>query len=127
MPTARSCAKGPSVIKATAPILRAYVRFLLLRLCPLRPNHVEELSDAPIQRGGAGNIESPGLKPKHHGAGDTDVVPETAIKPGERYENYHVGRGGEGNIHKEKATGHEHESLKDRAKHLLGGEKKEGS
>lgn len=36
--------------------------------------------------------------------GDMDVVPETAMREGRGvgYEQFHVGRGGEGNVHKEK-------------------------
>ncbi|KAI4150941.1 MAG: hypothetical protein LQ340_003804 [Diploschistes diacapsis] len=52
----------------------------------------------PVQRGGTGNIGSPRLKPTGI-PGDTDVVPETAIRT--EYDNYHTGRGGEGNIRKE--------------------------
>ncbi|MCJ1298468.1 hypothetical protein MMC08_001258 [Hypocenomyce scalaris] len=52
-------------------------------------------------RGGTANIGSPHVKPTLKAPGDEDIVPETAIKPGEAYENYHTGRGGEGNIHKE--------------------------
>ncbi|MCJ1330954.1 hypothetical protein MMC10_007641 [Thelotrema lepadinum] len=53
-------------------------------------------------RGGTGNIGSPHLKPTGV-AGDADVVPETALRP--EYDNYHTGRGGEGNIHKEAVSG----------------------
>ena len=45
-------------------------------------------------RGGAGNINSPHVKPTKGQPGDSDVIPETAIrKPGEGpgYENYHTG------------------------------------
>lgn len=77
-------------------------------------------------RGGAGNINSPGIKPKTTKAGDADVVPETAMRPGEGYENYHVGRGGEGNVHKEKAKNHEKEGLAEKLKHPFnGGAKKD--
>lgn len=57
--------------------------------------------------------------------GDSDVVPETALRPGHEHENFHTGRGGEGNVHKDRPTGHEHEGLKERAKHLFGGGKKD--
>jgi len=55
-------------------------------------------------RGGAGNISSPSIRPtKGKTPGDADVVPETATKVlGEGYDNFHVGRGGEGNIHRER-------------------------
>lgn len=68
-------------------------------------------------------MDSPSMKATEV-PGDTDVVPETAMRP-TQHENYHVGRGGEGNVHKEHATGHEHEGLKEKAKHLFGGGKKE--
>ena len=52
-------------------------------------------------------------------------MPETALQEKkEGYENFHVGRGGEGNVHKEKSTGHE--SVVEKAKHLFGGGKKDG-
>lgn len=38
-----------------------------------------------------------------------DVVPETAMRVGEGHERYHVGRGGEGNVHREEGVGGEHE------------------
>lgn len=84
-----------------------------------------------IQRGGAGNIESPSIKPRKSSTvpGDADVVPETALRPGHEYENFHTGRGGEGNVHRDRPTGqgHEHEGLMEKAKHLFGGGKKEGA
>ncbi|KAI9879700.1 MAG: hypothetical protein M1830_007647 [Pleopsidium flavum] len=66
-------------------------------------------------RGGAANIGSPGMKPtmRPH---DEDAIPETAIREDEPG-NYHVGRGGEGNIHKEKST--THEGLADKLKHKI--------
>lgn len=63
-----------------------------------------------------------------------DIVPETATRPTE-YENFHTGRGGEGNVHREKHGGHSgpqrghegsqergvhKEGLLDKAKHLMG-------
>ncbi|KAL9099039.1 MAG: hypothetical protein Q9163_005405 [Psora crenata] len=70
-------------------------------------------------RGGAGNINSPGLKPTSKQHGDADVVPETAIrKSGEGHERYHVGRGGEGNVHKEDDEKH---GFMDKVKEKFGG------
>ena len=46
------------------------------------------------------------------------------MRPGQAYENFHTGRGGGGNVHKDQET-HEHEGLKEKAKHLFGGGKKE--
>ncbi|KAL8714758.1 MAG: hypothetical protein Q9220_001271 [cf. Caloplaca sp. 1 TL-2023] len=80
-------------------------------------------------RGGAGNIESPHIKPTHLDGerGDADIVPETAMR--EPQENYHIGRGGQGNVHKEKhheETGEHHEGLGEKLKHkVLGHKEKE--
>ncbi|MCJ1242941.1 hypothetical protein MMC30_000137 [Trapelia coarctata] len=67
-------------------------------------------------RGGAANIGSPGLKPTKGAPHDSDVVPETAIRR-ESHQNYHVGRGGEGNVHKEKEG--EKEGTIDKLKHKI--------
>ncbi|KAI4122476.1 MAG: hypothetical protein LQ338_005801 [Usnochroma carphineum] len=79
-------------------------------------------------RGGAGNIESPHVKPTNPGGhpGDEDIVPETALRrPSAEYENYHTGRGGEGNVHKEKHNGEhgEHEGVAEKIKHKILGKK----
>lgn len=82
-----------------------------------------------MQRGGAGNIESPHVKPTHIDGqkGDTDIIPETALRePGAGYENYHTGRGGAANVHKEshpEETGEHHEGLGEKLKHKLLGKK----
>ncbi|KAG8526985.1 uncharacterized protein KY384_008414 [Bacidia gigantensis] len=79
-------------------------------------------------RGGAGNINSPNVKPVKGQAGDADVVPETAIRhPGEGpgYENYHTGRGGQGNVHKDDTDNKE--SLIDKVKDKVLHHKKEES
>lgn len=64
-----------------------------------------------------------------------EVIPESAtraVQPGDGYENYHTGRGGEGNVHKEKYGGHskpqqgEHKEkggLLDKVKNVIGGKK----
>ncbi|KAL8906138.1 MAG: hypothetical protein Q9171_006394 [Xanthocarpia ochracea] len=86
-------------------------------------------SPMDVVRGGAGNIESPRVKPTNIGnqKGDTDVVPETALRePGAGYENYHTGRGGAANVHKEKheeSEEKEHEGLVDKIKHKISGKK----
>ncbi|KAI4152304.1 MAG: hypothetical protein LQ341_000737 [Variospora aurantia] len=88
----------------------------------------ETETDRFFQRGGAGNIDSPRVKPSNPAskAGDIDVVPEPALRePGPGYENYHTGRGGGGNVHKEKhntETG-EHEGLGEKIKHKVLGKK----
>ena len=57
-----------------------------------------------------------------------DIIPEPATT--ERHqENFHTGRGGEGNVHRDKYGGHsgpreEQGSLIDRAKHAMGMDKK---
>ncbi|KAL9106160.1 MAG: hypothetical protein Q9187_008597, partial [Circinaria calcarea] len=72
-------------------------------------------------RGGAANIGSPRMKPTREGhPHDEDVIPETAIHealPG--HENFHVGRGGEGNVHKETQE-KQHEGWADKLKHKMG-------
>ncbi|KAI5210704.1 hypothetical protein E4T39_00180 [Aureobasidium subglaciale] len=85
-------------------------------------------------RGGAGNIvDSPRVRP----VGDKtpvseDIIPEPAMRNSAGHENFHTGRGGEGNVYKEKYGGHstpqenkdekphEKESLGDKVKHLFG-------
>ncbi|KAK7521695.1 hypothetical protein IWZ03DRAFT_99672 [Phyllosticta citriasiana] len=74
-------------------------------------------------RGGAGNISTPlhGTPDPHAhshahassaaaaaaGRRSTDVIPEPALRrPGPEHANYHTGRGGEGNVHREKYGGH---------------------
>lgn len=76
-------------------------------------------------------MDSPRIKPRQGSSappGDGDVVPETAMRPAKaEYENFHTGRGGGGNVHRDHPEGHEHEGLKEKAKHLFGGAgKKEG-
>ncbi|KAF2403729.1 hypothetical protein EJ06DRAFT_470931 [Trichodelitschia bisporula] len=74
-------------------------------------------------RGGAGNIvASPKLGPTE-GRRSTDVIPETALRTDEGHENFHTGRGGGGNVHKEKYGGHTTDpskpSIVDKAKSLF--------
>ncbi|KAG9964552.1 hypothetical protein KCU61_g2575, partial [Aureobasidium melanogenum] len=86
-------------------------------------------------RGGAGNIvDSPRVGPVNgKSSGSEDVIPEPAMRNSAGYDNFHTGRGGEGNIYKEKYGGHsgptqekdkeqhhEKESLGDKVKHLFG-------
>ncbi|KAI4171466.1 MAG: hypothetical protein LQ343_004204 [Gyalolechia ehrenbergii] len=85
----------------------------------------EEISHG---RGGAGNIESPHVKPTNIGGqrGDSDVIPETALRePGASYENYHTGRGGGGNVHKERhdAETGEQKGLGEKLKEKIMGKK----
>ena len=63
-----------------------------------------------VQRGGAGNIASPCMKPTNNAntPGDDEVVPEPAVRvrhAGDDYKNYHTGRGGGGNVHREEGSG----------------------
>ncbi|OCK72937.1 hypothetical protein K432DRAFT_430825 [Lepidopterella palustris CBS 459.81] len=72
-------------------------------------------------RGGAGNE----IAPQGGRRNSQDIIPETALREGQ--ENFHTGRGGEGNVHKEKYGGHSHaphESIGDKVKHFLGKDKK---
>ncbi|KAL8658796.1 MAG: hypothetical protein Q9226_000778 [Calogaya cf. arnoldii] len=94
----------------------------------VREGPLGDQGDGPYSagRGGAGNIESPHVKPTNVGnqKGDTDVIPETALRePGAGYENYHTGRGGAANVHKdnhEESAEHK-EGLVDKIKHKIGG------
>ena len=84
-------------------------------------------------RGGAGNM----VHTERAGTPSQEVVPESATRvPGKEYENFHTGRGGEGNIHREKYGGHsgpqkEHahghgvSGFVEKAKHAVGMDKKE--
>ncbi|KAL8919175.1 MAG: hypothetical protein Q9208_006935 [Pyrenodesmia sp. 3 TL-2023] len=98
--------------------------------CIVREGPIGDQGDGPYSagRGGAGNIESPRVKPSNPGGkpGDTDIIPETALRePGASYENYHVGRGGGGNVHKEKHTEEksEHGGIGEKLKNKLMGKK----
>ncbi|KAK5129207.1 hypothetical protein LTR08_003757 [Meristemomyces frigidus] len=65
-----------------------------------------------------------------------DIVPETATRPADGYENFHTGRGGQGNVHKDKYGGHStaveqdgaagggKESLLEKVKGVMGLDKK---
>ncbi|GAB7364182.1 hypothetical protein MBLNU230_g4733t1 [Neophaeotheca triangularis] len=80
-------------------------------------------------RGGAGNmVNSPAPPANSTGAfqapppGSEEVVPEPATRehrPGEDYADFHTGRGGGGNVHREKYGGHSKPQKE-------AGEKKEG-
>ncbi|KAK4550243.1 hypothetical protein LTR36_003210 [Oleoguttula mirabilis] len=94
-------------------------------------------------RGGAGNMvgsprsgspaaKSPRMAPMGSPRSGTpvsaseDFIPETAMRSGEGHENFHTGRGGQGNVHKEKYGGHSSpqdgrkQSIVDKAKHAIG-------
>lgn len=69
-------------------------------------------------RGGAANIGSPGLKASARK--DEVVIPEVALRPSMENENFHVGRGGEGNVHVAEPVGQKHpEGLADKLKNKL--------
>ncbi|KAK1060832.1 hypothetical protein LTR74_011523 [Friedmanniomyces endolithicus] len=62
-------------------------------------------ADYSAGRGGAGNI----VDPPRNGTPtlrSEEVVPETAMRSSEGYENYHTGRGGQGNVHRDAFGGH---------------------
>lgn len=86
-------------------------------------------------RGGAGNmVPSPRSGTPRGGTpragtpvqASEEVIPEAAMRTADGHENFHTGRGGQGNVHKEKYGGHSHpqdgskESLMDKAKHAVG-------
>lgn len=69
-----------------------------------------------MQRGGAGNIsDSPQQKPQQRL--DDEIVPETATRhdAAGNYAEFHTGRGGQGNIHKDKYGGHSSKAEQDAA------------
>jgi Protein of unknown function (DUF3602) len=69
-------------------------------------------------RGGAANIGSPGIKATERK--DEMAIPEVALRPSTEGENFHVGRGGEGNVHiAEKPTTKHPEGLADKLKNKL--------
>ena len=79
------------------------------------------------QRGGAGNLaKSPRVGPQSEGRRSEDFIPETALR--DHQDNFHTGRGGEGNVHKEKYGGHSHsperKSLGDKVKAVFKHDKK---
>jgi len=92
--------------------------------------------DYSAGRGGAGNMVA---SPKGGPIGrrsSQDVVPEAALVDHKGHENYHTGRGGGGNVHREgqvqEGLGHHHhgegkhkESVIDKVKHALHHDKKE--
>ncbi|KAK3070575.1 hypothetical protein LTR53_010207 [Teratosphaeriaceae sp. CCFEE 6253] len=92
--------------------------------------------DYSAGRGGAGNIGTPREGTPRSGTPvqrSEDMVPETAMRSAEGHENYHTGRGGSGNEHRDKYGGHsgpqkEHKEsggLMEKVKEKLGGHKKE--
>ncbi|KAI9821429.1 MAG: hypothetical protein M1826_000665 [Phylliscum demangeonii] len=71
------------------------------------------------QRGGSGNIASAGMKATYRNS--EEVVPEAAMHPSMEDQNYHVGRGGDGNAHLAKAEPPRmmHEGLADKLKNMI--------
>lgn len=86
----------------------------------VREGPVGNQGDGPYSagRGGAGNIDRDGVNTPP--VGDTEVVPETAMRE-PKHENYHYGRGGAGNeVHqKPKEEKGSHESLVDKVKDVF--------
>ncbi|KAJ5154212.1 Protein of unknown function DUF3602 [Penicillium coprophilum] len=83
----------------------------------------------PTQRGGAGNIGSPMVRPMSRAPHDADMIPELAVRDSVD-ETYHTGRGGQGNVHLDAASLKEkkvkkvaHEGLADKLKYKLMGRK----
>ncbi|EEQ32162.1 conserved hypothetical protein [Microsporum canis CBS 113480] len=52
---------------------------------------------APERRGGIGNIGSPNIPPSRGRPHDVDVIPPSAVRQSSGTD-YHVGRGGQGNV-----------------------------
>ena len=91
-------------------------------------------------RGGAGNmVPSPRINPSEGPGsavgGSVETMPE-GQRVGENYADFHTGRGGEGNVHRDKFGGHSHPpkeqkeghggGLLEKAKHAVGMDKKKG-
>ena len=75
-------------------------------------------------------VPSPKVAPADQ-PGSAEAIPEPAMKAGEQYPDYHTGRGGGGNVHRDKYGGHskpQHEKHEggflDKAKHAMGLDKK---
>ncbi|KAF4631530.1 hypothetical protein G7Y89_g6612 [Cudoniella acicularis] len=69
-------------------------------------------------RGGAANIGSPGMKATERK--DEVAIPEVALRPSMEGENFHVGRGGGGNVHVAEEPPKKHpEGLADKLKNKL--------
>ncbi|KAJ5886828.1 uncharacterized protein N7473_009502 [Penicillium subrubescens] len=74
--------------------------------------------------------DPPRVRPTSKVPHDAEMIPELAVRNSSD-ENYHVGRGGQGNVHlddatrkdKEKKKGLAHEGLADKLKHKLMGRK----
>ena len=68
-------------------------------------------------RGGAANIGSPGQKANKRN--DDMAIPEVALRPSMEGENFHTGRGGQGNVHVAEAAPKHPEGLADKLKNKL--------
>ncbi|KAF1810539.1 hypothetical protein P152DRAFT_515719 [Eremomyces bilateralis CBS 781.70] len=83
---------------------------------------VSETGEYSSGRGGAGNIvHSPKVVPV--GKAGEDFVPEIDTIPAGHQPDFHTGRGGDGNVHREKYGGHSHapgQGFGDRVKAVLG-------
>jgi len=67
-------------------------------------------------RGGAGNmVPSPRVKPQENRRDSQDIIPDESLAP--VHSKYHVGRGGEGNVHKDHPE--LHKTLIEKAKKIL--------
>ncbi|TKA28221.1 hypothetical protein B0A50_04193 [Salinomyces thailandicus] len=89
-------------------------------------------------RGGAGNViqtpNTPATATENTSAISEEIVPETAMRAQTpEYDNFHTGRGGQGNVHRERFGGHSSkkeeegagkESLMEKAKHAMGMDQK---
>jgi len=84
----------------------------------VREGHVGESAEGDYSsgRGGAGNIvPSPRVKPQENRRGSQDRIPDEALAP--VHSKYHVGRGGEGNVHKDHPA--PHKTLIEKAKKII--------
>lgn len=107
-----------------------YVDANIIREGPAGESHRGEYSSG---RGGAGNIvnsPAPAAEPPmgaHPQVSDV-IVPEPATREhrvGEGYADFHTGRGGEGNVHRERFGGHSKAQKEEQGKEGFGGKLKE--
>lgn len=69
-------------------------------------------------RGGIANIGSPHVKATARK--DEIEIPDVALRPSKDDQEYHTGRGGEGNVHKVAKSGIEHpQGLADKLKYMM--------
>ncbi|KAI9806855.1 MAG: hypothetical protein M1833_002512 [Piccolia ochrophora] len=77
----------------------------------------EGYSNASTGRGGVGNLAPSELQ--ETGRKSAEVIPEEALRPSTENQDYHVGRGGQGNVHVAENKNVAHEGLADKLKNKI--------